>query len=467
MFKQALDRRAEAGTPIQVGFVGAGRMGTGAICQIGLMRGIRTAIIADIGVTRAVRAFELCGYRRDDVVVTDKLSVAADALRAGKPVATADAEIVSDLDIDAVVEATGNPEVGARVAVRSILTRKHIIMLNVETDVIVGPMLYGMAKAANVVYTVSSGDEPGLIAEFYDRYAGLGFEVVAVGKAPSSIGLFDRYATPDSVAEDARRLGVNPHFLVTFRDATKTMIEMACISNYTGLVPDIRGMHGPVAGVNEIPQLFRPKSEGGILNRKGVVDFARPLKHPDGSIDFDRSVTPGVFLCVYTGHEQIREDLAYLDVTGSDGYYNMYTPYHLVTNEIPLSIVNAVEFSHPTIVPKLGLVTEVFGAAKRPLKAGEKIDGAGGSTVYALNDLYTTAKAENVVPLGLLTGAKLRTDVPTDAAITYDMVDIISDTTLYHLRAMQDAGAVGTFGAASPSVRSAPGQVPLRASSGG
>jgi predicted homoserine dehydrogenase-like protein len=145
----------------------------------------------------------------------------------------------------------------------------------------------------------------------------------------------------------------------------------------------------------------------------------------------------------------------------------MYTPYHLVTNEIPLSIVNAVEFSHPTIVPKLGLVTEVFGAAKRPLKAGEKIDGAGGSTVYALNDLYTTAKAENVVPLGLLTGAKLRTDVPTDAAITYDMVDIISDTTLYHLRAMQDAGAVGTFGAASPSVRSAPGQVPLRASSGG
>jgi predicted homoserine dehydrogenase-like protein len=455
MFKQALDRRAEQGKPIQVGFVGAGRMGTGAICQIGLMRGIRTAVIADISTARAVRAFELCGHDRGDVVVTDKVSVAADALRANKPVATQDAEIISDLDIDAVVEATGNPDIGARVALRTILAGKHIIMLNVETDVIVGPMLYGMAKAANVVYTVSSGDEPGLIAEFYDRYAGLGFEIVAVGKAPSSIGLFDRYATPDSVAEDARRLGVNPHFLVTFRDATKTMIEMACISNYTGLVPDIRGMHGPVAGVNEIPQLVRPKSEGGILNRKGVVDFARPLKHPDGSIDFDRSVTPGVFLCVYTDHKQIQEDLAYLDVTGSDGYYNMYTPYHLVTNEIPLSIVNAVEFGHPTIMPKLGLVTEVFGAAKRPLKAGEKIDGAGGSTVYALNDLYATARAENVVPLGLLTDATLRCDVPTDAAITYDMVDIVSDTTLYHLRAMQDAGAVGTFGAAAPPIRSA------------
>ncbi len=445
MFKQALDRRAEQGRPIQVGFVGAGRMGTGAICQIGLMRGIRNAIIADINTERVVRAFELCGHRREDVVVTNSAGTAADAIRSGKPVAAQDAEILSELPIDVVVEATGNPDIGARVAMRSILARKHVVMLNVETDVVVGPILYKMAQAAGVVYTVSSGDEPGLIAEYYDRYAGLGFEVIAVGKAPSSIGLFDRYATPDSVAEDAKRLGVNPHFLVTFRDATKTMIEMACISNYTGLIPDIRGMHGPVAGVNEIPKLFRPKSEGGILSHRGVVDYARPLKHSDGSIDFDRSVTPGVFLCVYTDHPQIREDLNYLDVTGSDGYYNMYTPYHLVTNEIPLSVVNAVEFGHPTIVPKLGLVTEVFSAAKRPLKAGETIDGAGGSSVYALNDLYEVAKAENVVPLGLLTGAKLRCDVPTDKPVTYDMVDVIDNTTLYHLRAMQDAGGAGKF----------------------
>ena len=189
------------------------------------------------------------------MVITNSPSAAADAIRSGKPVAVQDAEILSELPIDVVVEATGNPDIGARVAMRSILARKHVVMLNVETDVVVGPILYKMAQAAGVVYTVSSGDEPGLIAEYYDRYAGLGFEIIAVGKAPSSIGLFDRYATPDSVAEDAKRLGVNPHFLVTFRDATKTMIEMACISNYTGLIPDIRGMHGPVAGVNEIPQL--------------------------------------------------------------------------------------------------------------------------------------------------------------------------------------------------------------------
>ena len=176
-----------------------------------------------------------------------------------------------------------------------------------------------------------------------------------------------------------------------------------------------------------------------------MVDYARPLKRPDGLIDFDRSVTPGVFLCVYTGHPQIREDLNYLDVTGSDGYYNMYTPYHLVTNEIPLSIVNAVEFGHPTIVPKLGLVTEVFGAAKRRLKAGETIDGAGGSSVYALNDLYEAAKAENVVPLGLLTGARLRRDVSTDACITYDMVDMIETRRYIIFAPCRTPGAPGQF----------------------
>lgn len=440
MIKQALDRRHAEDRPIEVGFVGAGRMGSGALAQIGLMRGIRNAIISDLSVDRAKRAFALCGYDPTQVIVTNNGGVAADAIRARKPVVTEDAQLLPRLPVDVVVDATGNPELGARIALDSIQCRKHIVMLNVETDVVVGPILHRMAESAGVCYTVSSGDEPGLIAEYYDRYAALGFEIVAVGKAPSSIGQFDRYATPESLADEARVLGINPHFLTTFRDATKTMIEMACISNYTGLVADIRGMHGPIAGVNDIARLFRPKSEGGILNRRGVVDYARPIKKPNGEIDFDLSVTPGVFLCVYTNHEQIREDLKYLDVTGSDGYYNMYTPYHLVTNEIPLSIVNAVEFQHPTIVPKLGIVTEVFGAAKRKLKAGEICDGGGGSTVYALNDDYQIARLENVVPLGLLPGATLLRNIDVDTVVTYDMVELKTDTVLYQLRKLQEAG---------------------------
>lgn len=440
MIKQGLEARHAAKNPIRVGFVGAGRMGTGGICQIGAMRGMECTVVVDLNVDNAVRALELCHIRRDDIVVADKLSEAEDAVARGKRVVTQDNGIVTGLEaIEVVLDATGNPELGAILAFKSIMAKKHIVMLNVEADVAIGPILHETAKNAGVVYTVSSGDEPGLIAEFFDRYTGLGFEMVAVGKTPSSLGQLDFHATPESVAEDAKRLGVNPHFLTTFRDATKTMIEMSCVANYTGLVPDVRGMHGPVAGIYEIPNIFRTREDGGILNRKGVIDYAVPLKTPDGEIDFLRSVTPGVFLVVYTDNPQTREDLKYFDVARSDnGYYNFYLPYHLVTCEMPLSIASAALYNKPTVVPKYGLVSEVVGIAKQNLKAGRAIDGQGGSCVYSSCDVYAKAKADNLVPLALLTGATLKKDVGIDQAITWDMVDVRKDTFLYKLRDMQD-----------------------------
>jgi predicted homoserine dehydrogenase-like protein len=197
-------------------------------------------------------------------------------------------------------------------------------------------------------------------------------------------------------------------------------------------------MHGPVGGVEELPRLFRLKERGGLLNRHGVIDYARPLKTEDGKVDLMRSVTPGVFLIVYTDHPQIQADLGYFDVTGGDGYYNLYTPYHLVTNEIPLSIASAVFFNQPTVVAKRGLVTEVTAVAKRNLKAGEKLTGAGSDEVYSSNDLYQTTREKRQVPLNLLPGARMRRDVAKDSVLTYDDVELLTDTTLYHLRKLQD-----------------------------
>jgi predicted homoserine dehydrogenase-like protein len=213
---------------------------------------------------------------------------------------------------------------------------------------------------------------------------------------------------------------------------------MTCISNATGLVPDVRGMHGPVAGVNDMAKLFCLKQEGGLLNRRGVVDYARPLLLPDGSVDFVNSVTPGVFIVVRATHPQIQEDLTYFNVVRSGDYFTFYTPYHLVTTELPLSIVWAVEDHEPTVVPHFGLLTEVIGAAKRNLKAGTIIDGGGGFTVYAQNDLAYVAKEEKSVPFGLLDGAKLVKDVKKDQVITYDMVELKTDTLIYTLRKLQD-----------------------------
>ena len=260
LLKNKLAARAAQGNPIRVGFVGSGRMGTGAICQIGQMAGMEVTAIADINTDRAVEAFEKSDVKAQLVTVSNEAAEAKRLISQGQRIVTKDWRLLLELGLDVIVESTGVPEVGAEVAMQAILNHIHVVMLNVETDVVVGPILKSMADRSGVVYTVSSGDEPGLIGELYDRYTSLGFEVVATGKSPSSIGEYDRYATPDSVRADAERLKINPHFLVTFRDATKTMIEMAAVSNYTGLRADVRGMHGPVAGVEEICRFFRPKA---------------------------------------------------------------------------------------------------------------------------------------------------------------------------------------------------------------
>ena len=439
MIAQKLLKRQAAGNPIRVAWVGAGRMNTGAICQTAQMKGMSNAVICDLRVEPAIRAYEINGFKRKDILISDNASSINDALRAGQPVITQDSHLMPELEVDCVVEGTGVPEVGAEVALRCIQGGKNIIMLNVEADVVIGPILHQMAERAGVIYSVSSGDEPGLITELVDRWGGLGFEIVAVGKTPASLGKMDRYATPDTIAADAKALNVNPHFLVTFRDATKTSIEMSCIANATGLMPDVRGMHGPVAGIQDMARLFRLKEEGGLLNRRGVVDYARPLLLQDGKVDYVNSVTPGVFVVVRAAHPQIQEDLSYFDVVRCGEYFTFYTPYHLVTNEIPLSIVWAVEDHQPTVVPRGGLVAECIGAAKTDLKAGSLLDGGGGFTVYALNDLACISKRENLVPFGLLEGAKLLRDVKKDQVLTQEMVALKTDTTLYHLRRLQDA----------------------------
>jgi predicted homoserine dehydrogenase-like protein len=438
MISQKLLKRQAAGKPIRVAWVGAGRMNTGAICQTAMMKGMSNSVICDLRVDAAARAYEINGHKQKDILISDNVSAINDALRAGKPVITQNSHLLPELEVDCVVEGTGVPEVGAETALRSIQGGKHIIMLNVETDVVIGPILHQMAERAGVIYSVSSGDEPGLITELVDRWGGLGFEIVAVGKTPASLGKMDRYATPDTIAADAKALNVNPHFLVTFRDATKTSIEMSCIANATGLVPDLRGMHGPVAGIRDMARLFCLKEEGGILNRRGVVDYARPLLLPDGKVDYVNSVTPGVFVVVRVTHPQIQQDLTYFDVVRSGEYFTFYMPYHLVTNEIPLSIVWAVEDHEPTVVPHHGLLAECIGAAKSDLKAGTSLDAGGGYTVYALNDLASVAKKEGCVPFGLLNGAKLLRDVKKDQVITQEMVSLKTDTTLYYLRQLQD-----------------------------
>jgi predicted homoserine dehydrogenase-like protein len=420
-----LRAREEAGLPIQLALVGAGQMGRGMINQMErMMRGMRATAVADIVIDRVVSAYNEAGVPQDDLVVTTDLDVAEEALAKGKRIATTDALLLTRLSpIEVVVEASGVPEVGARVAFHSILNKKHIVMLNVETDVTVGYLLRRLADNAGVVYTVSAGDEPGATKELFDFAEAMGFRIVALGKGKNNP--LDREATPDKLAAEAAGKKMSAKMLTAFVDGTKTMVEMTALANATGLLPEKRGMHGPVATVEQLPKLFSLKSQGGILGHEGVVDYVLG------------SVAPGVFAVVTTDQKTIIEDLQYLSV-GPGPNWVFYRPYHLANLETPLSAARAVLLGETTIATKQKPVAETITIAKRDLKAGEKLDGIGQYTFYGCIEKAAIATEERLLPLGLAEGAVLKSDVAKGQPISYDEVELNYDSLIVHLRALQD-----------------------------
>lgn len=419
---EKLEELESAGTPIQIGLVGVGQMGKDIIAQVVGMRGIEIAVAVDLTTDRVAEGFQLSGGDVD-IICTDDVSEADKALRAGKKVASTNYRVATRCEnIQVVIDATGSPEMGARISLDAINNKKHIVMMNVECDVTIGPILRQLADNAGVVYSLSAGDEPGSIMEIYRFAKALGFEIVAAGKGKNNP--LDSYATPDQWQERARARNMNPQMLVEFVDGSKTMVEMAAVSNATGLVPEVRGMHGPKCVVEDLTKVFCPRSQGGILARTGVVDYAIGDIHP------------GVFVIVTTDNRRIIEGLVQRDM-GNGPNYLLYRPYHLCSIETPLTAAQAVIYGEPTMKPRKRLTSECIAVAKTDLKAGTVLDGIGGYCYRGSIDLHETAKKERFLPLGLAKGAKLKTDVAIDQVITYDMVDL-PESVLLQLRRIQD-----------------------------
>lgn len=418
-----LRKRQAAGNLIQVGLVGCGQEGSGMVHVTRKMAGLEIKAIADVLVDRPLTTLEATGIPRTEISVTNKPGDAEDALRQGKYLVTEDALLLTQLEsLDALVEATGVTEVGAQVAWNGILNQKHIVMLNVETDVTVGVFLHRMAQKTNVVYTVAMGDEPGVCKSLYDFASTLGFEVVCLGKGKNN--LIDHYATPESCREEAESKGMNPKMLAAFKDGTKTMVELAAISNATRLVPDVPGTHGAQVDVGDLTKVFIPKEDGGILSQRGCVDYSTG------------KVAPGVFAVVTTDDLHIRADMKFYSM-GPGPYYLLYRPYHLCSIETPLSIAEAVIYRESTLVPQ-GMVSEVVPLAKRDLKAGETVGDIGSPDIYSLVHKYEEAQANKAIPMGLAPGAKVLKDIPKGEMLTADNIAPDTSKMVYKLRQMQD-----------------------------
>lgn len=414
----------EKGKKINFGIVGAGQMGMGMVSQVMLMKGVRPAVVADININSAFKAYTNAGVKPDDIAKVSTVTEANEKMEQGKYIVTDNSEIASKTNlVDVAIDATGVPEVGARIALDAIDNKKHIIMLNVETDVCIGPLLKRLADNAGVVYSGSAGDEPGAVKELYDFADAAGFDVRVIGKGKNN--KVDLDCNPDTVLEEATRRGVSPHMLTSFKDGTKTMVELTCMSNATGFVPDIRGAHGAAAKVNELTSVLSLKEEGGILNKYGVVEYIN-------------GVAPGVFVIISSKLDTVKAEMKYLSM-GEGPNYVLYRPYHLTSLETPLSAVKAVLDHQSTIVPMGGPISEVITVAKKDLKAGQNLDGIGGYTVYGTIELAKTAKEINAVPLGLISKKTLlKKNVKKGEVITYDMVDLDGSSLIVQLRQLQD-----------------------------
>lgn len=418
-----LAKLEELGTPIQVALVGAGQMGTDIVSQVQCMVGMEIAVVVDLKSEIAAHAYKLSGYK-GEIVETDDKETAYKAMAEGKKVATTNYEIATSAPIvQVVIDATGSPEMGARISLECINNKKHIVMMNVECDVTVGPILRQMAENAGVVYSLTAGDEPGSIVEVYRFAKALGFKVVAAGKGKNNP--LDIYATPAEWEERAREREMSAKMLVEFVDGSKTMIEMAAVSNATGLVPDLRGMHGPKCNVKDLAKIYSRKDQGGILDKEGVVDFAIG------------DINPGVFVIVTTDQKRIIDGLVQRDM-GTGPNYLLYRPYHLCSIETPITAAQEVIYGESTAHPMKKLTSEVITIAKKDLKAGEILDAIGEYCYRASIELADIARDGNMLPVGLAKGAVLKCDVKRDNVITYDMVTLNDKSVLLQLRRIQD-----------------------------
>jgi len=427
---EELAARAAAGKPVRIGMIGAGQMGVDVVAQVGMMKGINVVAVADIDMKRAQEAFRI-GMLQGEAVEAGSARQADAAVAAGKRVFANDYRVITDMkQVDVMLESTGVPEVGAKAALRSSRTGQKLAMMNVETDVTVGPLLCWYAQRKGSLYALAAGDEPAACKELYDFADSLGFTIVAAGKGKNNP--LDRHAKPtdEKWAAEARRRSLNPNMLIEFVDGSKTMIEMAAVSNATGLVPDVRGMHGPKTTRDRLNEVFALQEHGGVLSRRGVVDYGIGGIHP------------GVFLVVTTDQPRLRQALVYRDM-GNGPYYTLFRPYHLCSIEVPLTCAMLAIRKKSNMVPLSRLVSEVFAVAKQPLKPGDTLDSIGGGTFYSLIDTYEVARQERLLPVGLAKGATLVRAVAQDQPITLDDVELREPSTLVDLRKLQDDWMAG------------------------
>ncbi|HZG38031.1 MAG TPA: NAD(P)-dependent oxidoreductase [Nodosilinea sp.] len=419
----ALKARHEAGNPVRVGLLGAGFMGRGVINQIvNYTPGMVLTAIANRTVDTAVEAYAKFGV--ENVKVVSTLGDMEDAIARGYSVVTDDPTLLCQSEsIDVLIEATGHVEYGARVTLAAIEHKKPMVLMNAELDGTVGPILKVYADRAGVIITGCDGDQPGVQLNLYRFVKSIGLNPLVCGNIK---GLQDRYRNPTTQESFAKQWGQTAHMVTSFADGTKISFEQAIVANATGMKVAQRGMLGyhSKGHVDDMLDLYDIEQ---IESLGGIVDYVVGPKP-----------SPGVFVYA-TCNEPTQAHYLNYGKLGEGPLYSFYVPYHLTVFEVPLSAARVVLLNDVVIAPLGAPVVDVITTAKIDLDAGQTLDGLGGYHTYGQCENADIVNRDNLLPMGLAEGCRLKRPVAKDHVLTYDDVEIPADSVAHRLRTEQNA----------------------------
>ncbi len=429
-----LQAQAATGRPVRAGLIGAGKFGSMFLSQVPTTPGLEVTAIADLASERARTAMATVGW---DTARAARTAIITSGITSGEELAARD-------DVDVVIDATGDPEAGILHARAAIAGGKHIVMVNVEADVLAGPLLAEEARAAGVVYSMAYGDQPALVAELVDWARATGFRVVAAGKGTKYLAHYHRI-TPDEVwdhygisAEEAKAAGMNSRMFTSFMDGTKSAIEAAAIANACDLKAPSKGLSFPPCGVDDLAQVLRPEAQGGMLEDTGMVEVIASDERDGRPVN--RDLRWGVYVVIEALSDYAAACLRQygLKTDASGRFAALYRPCHLIGLELGISVLSAALRGEATGSPR-AFNGDVMATAKRDLARGETLDGEGGFSVYGTLAPAAAALARGALPIGLARGVRLLRSIKAGRVVTWQDVEIDPDRPAVRTRREMEA----------------------------
>lgn len=441
---------------VECAIVGTGGFGRSFLAQARHVRGLACRVAVDRDAATAAGVLASVGVA--DIAECADAAAARAAWDAGRAIAAADLAVVADLPVDVVLEATGDPEAGARHARLAIEAGRHVVMVTKETDSVAGPILARMAAERGVVCSPIDGDQPSLLIGLATWAQVCGLRIIAAGKSSEYDFVYDPATgriTSNGVTVDAPGFGdwlepgerplaevaaARARLVALPQRAVPDLCEMVVVANALDMAPDRPDYHAPIARITELADLMAPVADGGLLTGQGELDVFNCLRLPG-----EPSFAGGVFVTVACEDDEtwamLRDKGHVVARNGRTAMIGL--PRHLLGMEAATTVFEVALLGVSSGAEKPRPVMDLTAHADADLPAGSLLVAEGHHhTIQNVSGRMTPGRAlsdATPIPYYLLSGRRLKRDVKAGQMILCGDVDLDTGSELYRLRVRQDA----------------------------